>query len=61
MSKPHDCNTAYQAAVRQMAKEPAAAAVTIEFVMRTTGLTKYMRVHRNDVIEILDTIEQAES
>lgn len=61
MSQPHDCNTAYQAAVKQLAKEPAASAVTIEFVMRTTGLTKFMRVHRNDQIEVLDTREQAEA
>ena len=61
MNKPYDCNSAYQAAIRQMAREDSAgvAAVTIEFVMRTTGLTKYMRVWRNDTIEILDTIEEA--
>lgn len=60
MNKPHDCNSAYQAAIRKFEREDSATvAITIEFVMRTTGLTKYMRVWRNDTIEILDTIEEA--
>jgi hypothetical protein len=53
-------NEAYAAAVAQLTKEPAASAVTVEFVMKTTGLVKYMRVHRSDVIEIFDTPEQVE-
>lgn len=61
MSKPHDCNTAYQAAIRQLVNEPAASAVTVEFVMKTTGLTKYMRVYRNDQIEVLDTLAEAQA
>lgn len=61
MNKPHDCNSAYQAAVRQLTNEPLAVSVTVEFVMRTTGLTKFMRVYRNDTIEVLDTRAQAEA
>lgn len=52
MNKPHDCNSAYQAAVRQIKADPSVNSVTIEFVMRTTGLTKYMKVSKNDEIEI---------
>lgn len=61
MNKPHDCNSAYQAAVRQLTNEPLAVSVTVEFVMRTTDLTKFMRVYRNDNIEVLDTRAQAKA
>ena len=53
MNKPHDCNTAYQAAIRQIKADAGITSVTIEFVMRTTGLTKYMKVSSDDTIEIL--------
>lgn len=54
-NKPHDCNSAYQAAVKQLSAEPAAASVTIKFVSKTTGLTKFMTVHRDDRIDVRDT------
>ena len=57
MNQPHDCNTAYQAAVRQIKNDPSINSVTIEFVMKTTGLTKYMKVSKNDNIEILSREE----
>ena len=59
MTKPHDCNSAYQAAVRQLTGDAAVASVTIEFVMQTTGLTKFMKVYKNDNIEILSAEQVA--
>ena len=59
MNKPHDLNSAYQAAVRQLTNDAAVASVTIEFVMRTTGLTKYLKVHKDDNIEVLNADEVA--
>ena len=57
MNKPHDCNSAYQAAVRQLANDSNVTSVVIEFVMKTTGLTKYMKVSKNDNIEVLSREE----
>ena len=57
MNQPHDCNSAYQAAVRQLTTDSAVESVIIEFVMRTTGLTKYMKVSKNDNIEVLSREE----
>ena len=52
MKTPHDCNTAYLAAVAQIKADSNVESVTIEFVMRTNGLTKWMKVYRDDRIEI---------
>lgn len=55
MNKPHDCNSAYASAVGYLAAEPAADSVTIEFVSKITGLTKFMTVWRDDRIDVRGT------
>lgn len=59
MNAPHDLNTAYKAAVRMLSADAAINSVTVEFVMKTTGLTKFLKVFKNDAIEVLSAEQVA--
>ena len=52
---------AHEAGIKALKKDPTAVAVTIEFVSQTTGLTKFLRVWRSDKVEVMNTLEEAES
>lgn len=54
----HTVNSAYQAASKQLNADKAISSVVVEFVI-ATGATKYLKVDRNDNVDVFDTAEQA--
>lgn len=59
----HEMNItqAHEVAVKSLKAEPDAAAVTVEFTVASTGLTKFLRVHRSDMVEVFNTSDEAEA
>ncbi len=52
---PKNLTQAYETALKHLKADPDATSVTVEFVAYTTGLTKYLTVHRSDQLEVTDT------
>ena len=52
---------AHKSALRSLNGEPGAVSVLVEFVVQATGITKFLQVHKNGELRVMDWAEvQAE-